>query len=93
MPYQVVLRARSLKQLQDLPREAQVRLASQIDGLVSDPFPPASKPLVGPFAGLHKLRVGDYRVAYEVDEQARLVRVLAVGHRRDVYKRLARSGD
>jgi mRNA interferase RelE/StbE len=93
MAYQGVFRSRSLKQLQALPREAQVRLALGIDGLAQDPFPPASKALSGPLAGLRKLRVGDYRVAYEVDERACLVRVLVVGHRRDVYKRLARSDD
>jgi len=37
--------------------------------------------------GLWRIRVGDYRIVYAIDDQRRVVRVAAVGHRRDVYTR------
>lgn len=37
--------------------------------------------------GLWRIRVGDYRIVYAIDDQLRVVRVAAVGHRRDVYTR------
>jgi len=42
--------------------------------------------LSGPLAGLLKLRVGDYRVLYEVERAEKLLTVHLVGHRRDIYK-------
>ncbi|NSW56788.1 MAG: type II toxin-antitoxin system RelE/ParE family toxin [Armatimonadetes bacterium] len=73
------------KGLEALPRDVQVRIAGRIDALSEDPRPSGSQPLKGHFAGLRKLRVGDYRVVYHVDDESRTVCVLRVGHRRHVY--------
>ncbi len=62
-------------------------VAKAIDGLTSDPRPPGVRALTGHRPYL-RLRTGDYRVIYAVDDQARLVTVAAVGHRRDVYRNL-----
>ena len=43
------------------------------------------KKLSGPLAGMFRYRVGDHRVVYEIDEEARRVTVITIAHRRDVY--------
>jgi len=43
------------------------------------------KRLTGPLSGLHRYRVGDARVVYRIDEEAKRVAVLVIAHRRDVY--------
>ncbi len=45
------------------------------------------KPLVGPFSGLWSARRGDYRIVYAIDDEARVVLVHRVQHRRHVYRR------
>lgn len=52
------------------------------------------KPLFGPLAGCHGARRGTYRVVYRIDEQARVVEVLDIDHRADIYHRsLGHGGD
>jgi len=53
--------------------------------LSRDPHPAGSKKLEGSGTA-YRVRVGDYRVLYEISEPEKLVRVMAVGHRRDVYR-------
>ena len=62
-------------------------VAQVIDGLATDPRPPGFLPLTDhrPFL---RVRSGDYRLIYAVDDQARTVTVAAVGHRREVYRSL-----
>jgi mRNA interferase RelE/StbE len=44
--------------------------------------------LTGPFPGLLKLRIGDYRVVYQADREKKVLRVRLVGHRREIYDQL-----
>ena len=44
--------------------------------------------LVGPLAGLSKLRVGDYRVIYEADREGKSITVHLIGHRREIYRQM-----
>jgi mRNA interferase RelE/StbE len=62
------------KDLQSVPRPLVVRILAQIEHLSSDPFPPQSAKLQGA-ERLYRLRVGDYRVVYEVDSDARHILV------------------
>jgi mRNA interferase RelE/StbE len=55
--------------------------------LCSDPF--SGEPLLRELAGLRKYRVRRFRIVYEIDRHRRLLRIFAVGHRRDVYERIA----
>ncbi len=47
---------------------------------------PGVRPLSGPLAGLHRLRLGDYRIIYQVDAVAGVVHVLRIAHRREAYR-------
>jgi mRNA interferase RelE/StbE len=65
------------------PQHAE-RIRQAIDQLSEDPYPPSSLKLKG--RNGWRLRVGDYRVVYEVDEDEQLIIILQAGHRRDVYR-------
>ncbi len=56
-------------------------------GALADDPRRVDKPLVGQFAGMWSARRGDYRIVYEIDEDAHVVLVHRVQHRRDVYRR------
>jgi mRNA interferase RelE/StbE len=75
----------ALRQLEKLPREAQRRLSSKIDGLRENPFPAGCKKMAG-VPDAWRIRAGDYRVVYQVHRGILLVLVLSVGHRREVYR-------
>jgi len=73
------------KELAALPKQIQKRIAAKIDSLQSDPRPPGIKALKNG-AGRLRLRVGDYRVIYRIEDDRLLVLVVKVGHRKNVYQ-------
>lgn len=75
------------KDLQSIPRPIVSRILDRIGRLPTDPFPPQSAKLQGA-ERLYRLRVGDYRIVYEVDREAVHIIVHYVRHRRDVYRML-----
>lgn len=83
--YIIELSKRAQKQLNALPPLVQARLIPEIDILSTNPRPPGVKPLKGT-TGLLRLRVGDYRVIYQVADEYLLVLVVEIGHRREVYR-------
>lgn len=66
-------------------RASAVRITKAIQALAEDPRPARSTKLVG--ADAWRLRVGDYRVIYLLDDVVTVVTVTRIGHRRDVYER------
>jgi mRNA interferase RelE/StbE len=85
MPYSLAIKPSALKDLQPIPKELRGRVALSILELSRNPRPPSSKKLSG--AGdAYRVRLGDYRVLYEISESEKVVRVMAVGHRREVYR-------
>jgi mRNA interferase RelE/StbE len=85
--YTVTVRPRARQALAKLDGPPRKALAQMIDGLADNPRPPGMKPLRGHRPYL-RVRSGDYRVIYAVDDAARTVRVVVVGHRREVYRGL-----
>lgn len=85
MAYAIQFKPAALRQLEKLPRSAQRRISEKIGMLRDDPFPAGCKKLAGIPEGW-RVRVGDYRVVYQVQPGILLVLVLAVGHRREVYR-------
>jgi mRNA interferase RelE/StbE len=64
---------------------ARRRIAPRIDALATNPRPAGAKALQGR-GHLLRLRIGEYRVVYQIDDQAGVVTIALVGHRRDVYR-------
>lgn len=75
------------RSLRRVDRPVQRRLLDAIAALEVDPRPHGAKALQGP-EGLLRIRVGDYRVVYRVEDDELVVLVIALGHRREVYRRL-----
>jgi mRNA interferase RelE/StbE len=85
MGYAIQFKPAALRQLEKLPRPVQKRIGAKIEALRDDPFPAGSKKLSG-LPDTWRVRVGDYRIVYQVQRGILLILVLAVGHRREVYR-------
>jgi len=85
MPYTVRIKASALKVLAKLPRTDRLRIKVRMDALSADPRPSGATKLSGP-EGLYRIRAGDYRIVYAVQDKALLVLVVRIGHRREVYR-------
>lgn len=70
-----------------LPRDIQHRLDPALLALADNPRPPGCKKLQGR-EETYRIRVGDYRVIYRVEDDRLIVLVIEIGHRRDVYRGL-----
>jgi mRNA interferase RelE/StbE len=85
--YVVQIAGKAAKQLSRLPKHLGRLVANAIAKLADSPFPPGSKQLQGDNAEiLHRIRIGDYRVIYEVRRAELVVLVVKVGNLRDVYR-------
>jgi mRNA interferase RelE/StbE len=86
MPKYTITFARSArKELQSLPIDVAERLLKKIESLTINARPAGSKKLSGA-TDLWRVRVGDYRVVYKIDDNRRIVDVTVVRHRREVYR-------
>jgi mRNA interferase RelE/StbE len=81
--YRVTFTTSAARQLRKLDPQARRRIQAAVELLSTDPRPPAATQLVGG-GGEWRVRTGDYRIVYEIDDGELLVLVLAVGHRRDI---------
>lgn len=84
--YHVAFTRSADKQLQRLPTATQRRIVLAAEALADDPRPPGSVKLAGE-ANAWRIRVGDYRVLYEIRDRQLLILVVRVGHRKDVYRK------
>lgn len=85
MRYQIEFSRQADRQFRNLPSQIQQRLKLRIDSLATTPRPHGSEKLSGADQ-LYRIRVGDYRLVYTVEDNRLLVLVVKVGHRREVYR-------
>ncbi|HMY26871.1 MAG TPA: type II toxin-antitoxin system RelE/ParE family toxin [Solirubrobacterales bacterium] len=83
--YRIELRPAALRSLRKLDPQIRRRVQGAIALLADDPRPPAARKLKGRDA--FRVRVGDYRVIYTIEDEVLLIVVVTLGHRRDVYER------
>jgi mRNA interferase RelE/StbE len=83
MSYRVLILRRAQKELADLPKADYIRVRDAVAALADEPRPAGCKKLVGREGW--RIRSGDYRVIYEIDDAEDKITVLHIGHRRDVY--------
>jgi mRNA interferase RelE/StbE len=82
--YRVALTASAEKELEGLPSKVVARIMARLEQLAATPRPPGCKKLkTGD--NQWRLRVGDYRIVYEIDDTAKTVDVTRIAHRREVY--------
>lgn len=84
MRYSLQIKKSALKELQRLEKPDRVRIVEAIDKLAENPH--VGKVLKGDLSGLRRIRVGNYRVVYEINEGAVLILVVRVAHRKEVYQ-------
>jgi mRNA interferase RelE/StbE len=82
--YRLVITRSAERDLRRLPRPLFLRLNQRIIGLRQDPRPPGVRKLKGALEGW-RIRVGDYRIIYQIDQEIQQVTIVRVRHRRDVY--------
>ena len=85
MSCRIVFTRRAERDVDDIPDGARGRLAKRIDGLASEPRPPGSRKLAGS-EDLYRLRSGDYRIIYSIEDRLITVTIIRIGHRRDIYR-------
>jgi len=83
--YTVTLSPAAARQLRKFDPHTRRRIQAALDLLADNPRPPAAKQLVGG-AGEWRVRTGDYRIVYAVDDAKDLVLIARIAHRRDVYR-------
>jgi len=82
--YSLRIKRSAAKELARTPRPMRERLVAIIDALTTKPH--RGTALKGDLSGLRRIRVGDYRVIYEIDERELVVLVIRVAHRREAYR-------
>lgn len=84
--YRVEIARRAVKAIRQLPRSDQQRIRAAVDLLADEPRPSGCVALANEDS-VYRVRVGAYRILYEVFDGRLVVHAIRVGHRRDVYRR------
>lgn len=82
--YRLLIKPSAAKELEAVSRRDRRRLVVRIQTLRADPRPPGSEKLSG--HDLYRVRQGNYRVLYSIDDTERTIVLLKIGHRREVYR-------
>lgn len=82
--YKLEVKVSAVKELEAVPRKDRQRVITRIQALADDPRPQGCEKLSG--APRYRIRQGDYRVVYGVDDDEHLVTIVKIGNRRDVYR-------
>jgi len=85
--YKIVILPSVAKDIRRFPLYVLENLDARIATLSYDPFPPHSRKLEGTEGDYYRLRAGQYRIIYEVAKTIRILTIVKIGHRKDVYKK------
>ena len=85
MAHKVLISPAARRDLKRIRGPERRRIAAAIDGLADDPRPHGAAKLVGEDQ-LYRVRVGDYRIIYTVEDDRLIVLVVRVGHRKEIYR-------
>lgn len=86
MSYDIRIKSSAKKQLDKLPPKDRERVLQRIVTLAADPRPAGATKLTGTNAW--RVRQGDYRILYTIEDAVLLIEVIRIGHRRDIYRDL-----
>lgn len=82
--YEIQLKRSAAKELEEVPRKDRLKIVAKIQTLASDPRPIGSEKLTA--GETYRIRHGNYRVLYEINDALIVVTVIRVAHRREVYR-------
>ena len=82
--YDLLIKRPAAKELEAVPLKDRRRIVNRIQALANEPRAPGAEKLSGDEK--YRVRQGDYRVLYEIDDASRSVTVVKIGHRSDVYR-------
>lgn len=85
MKYTVRFKKSAAKEMEQLPRQVAKRVAEAIDGLSENPRPLGCKKLEGQKETLWRIRTGDYRIIYSIQDVVHILEIRRIGHRKNVY--------
>ena len=85
MASQIEFTGSAARALSKFNETLQSRIAAKIDALANQPRPPGVEKLHG-HRNRYRLRVGDYRIIYEIQDRILLVQIVDIGHRREIYR-------
>jgi mRNA interferase RelE/StbE len=84
--FSIVFKKSAIKELEQLPHQAAKRISKVIDELSENPRPAGSKKLQGQKEVLWRVRSGDYRVVYFIEDVIHIVEIRRIGHRKNIYE-------
>ncbi len=87
MPYHIEFSKNAEREFLKISGKIRISIGRKIDSLTANPRPPGHKKLTG-LDGLYRIRIGDYRVVYRIQDKQLIVLVVKIGHRKDVYDKL-----
>lgn len=84
-PYQIEAQPSLVRQMRGIPQHDQIRIMQKIDALAIDPRPEGCVKLTGTEGW--RIRIGDYRVTYLIEDSQRVVLITRIGQRGNIYRR------
>jgi len=82
--YNLVFKHSVAKDLRSIPKQDIIKILSRIESLAINPTPTGSEKLSG--QQRYRIRQGNYRILYEIENQLLCITIVKIGHRRDVYQ-------
>jgi len=83
--YQLTIKRQALKEINSFPEKVQKQIILTIEELKTNPYPNGSKKLVGSI-DRWRIRIGDYRILYKINNSMKQIFIFRVLHRKDVYR-------
>lgn len=85
--YKIDYAPRTEDQLEIIPKHIRVNIFKRIDKLATNPRPPGVEPLGGADEGYYRIRHGNYRIVYSIEDKKLIILIVRVVHRKEVYKK------
>jgi mRNA interferase RelE/StbE len=84
--YTVTFKESALKELKKIQQQYQISIVAKIEELEQNPRPLGCKKLKAQSETLYRIKSGDYRIIYKIEDQIKIVNIRKIGNRKDVYK-------
>ena len=83
--YIITIKKTAAKELNSLPFKIAAKITSAVNNLAKNPRPEGCKKLRGTIEDFWRIRIGDYRVIYTINDGIKIIEIRKIGHRKDIY--------